>query len=234
MSGSRQSSCSRRRARVSVISVMSLIGSPSSLAKTIGERPGLPMASSAASPSGTMKTSARLRESFICSGGQRQILASKSIWSKRMRRAAPEREAVRANEPEAARSGRLNRPEDSHELGHSPEVEGGVMVAAALREVSHGFEEIGRDWVWEMDAAMRHLDHGVGEEGVKRRLRFPGRSRRQGPQYHCDVERSDALDRTRMEARRLRAARVCAHRRSWRSCMAGRPWRDRGRPLGQR
>jgi hypothetical protein len=109
-----------------------------------------------------------------------------------MRRAAPEREAVRANEPEGARSGRLNRPEDSHELGHSPEVEGGVMVAAALREVSHGFEEIGRDWVWEMDAAMRHLDHGVGEEGVKRRLRFPGRSRRQGPQYHCDVERSDA------------------------------------------
>jgi hypothetical protein len=76
-----------------------------------------------------------------------------------------------------------------------------VLVAATLGEVSHGLEEIGRHWVWEMDAAMRHLDHGVGEEGVKRRLRFPGRSGRQGPQDHGDVERSDALDRTGMEGR---------------------------------
>ena len=48
---------------------------------------------------------------------------------------------------------------------------------------------------------MRHLDHGVGEEGVKRRLRFPGRCGRQGPQDHGDIERSDALDRTGMEGR---------------------------------
>ena len=49
----------------------------------------------------------------------------------------------------------------------------------ASRGVSHGLEEIGRRRVQEVDAAMRHLDHGEGEEGVKRGLRFPGRSGRQ-------------------------------------------------------
>ena len=69
----------------------------------------------------------------------------------------------------------------------------------AARRISDGLEEIGRRWVREMDAAMRHLDHGVGEEGVKRRLRFPGRSGRQGPQDHGDVERRDPFHRAGVE-----------------------------------
>ena len=67
--------------------------------------------------------------------------------------------------------------------------------------VADRFEQLGRRRVEEMDAAMRLLDHGEGEQRAQRRLRLQRRALRQRPQNDCDIERRDLLDQGRVERR---------------------------------
>ena len=200
LSRSSQSSCSRRRARVSVISVMSLIGSPS-LGEDEGRASGL-------ADDFERRVGERDDEGFGTVTRVLHLLGRATPYARVEVDLIKAHEASGAgargrqgDEPEAARCRRVDPIEGVHELGHQPEVEGRVAGVGATRGVADSLEEISRGRVQEVDAAMRHLDHGEGEEGPQRGLRFPGGSGSQGPQDRGDVERSDPLDRAGMEGR---------------------------------